>query len=338
MNAGLAHHSVSASLTRAVLQAATELGLQRSELLIRCCLDEARLADPDGRIPFKSQQQLWLELQQHLPDAEPGLAIGSRLNAGHYSVLSYLLQSCSSLGEALQLAVRFQRLAGEGGRLQLDEVPTGICVSYLPLEPGHPANRARVLALLASWVNWLRSLVSNCSQLQVRLEHARPANIHEHEQCFRCQLLFDAERYGLLLPHELLAQPLLQANPGLQQVLQGHAEALLARLPGASLSSRVVSLLIRQLAHGEPDRASLAKSLNLSERTLQRRLTEEHSSYQQLLCDTRRLLAERYLSEGRLPATEIALLLGYSEPSVFFRAFRQWTGLTPGEYRARSRP
>jgi AraC-like DNA-binding protein len=192
--------------------------------------------------------------------------------------------------------------------------------------------------LLASWVNWLRSLVSDCSQLQVRLAHTRPADVQAHAQCFACQLLFDAECYGLLLPHDLLAQPLLQANPGLQQVLQGHAEALLARLPGASLSSRVVSLLSRQLAHGEPDRASLASSLNLSERTLQRRLADEGSSYQKLLGDTRRLLAERYLGEGRLPATEIALLLGYSEPSVFFRAFRQWTGLTPGEYRARPRP
>ena len=65
-----------------------------------------------------------------------------------------------------------------------------------------------------------------------------------------------------------------------------------------------------------------------------RRLAEEDCSYQQLLADTRRQLAEQHLRDGRLPAAEIALLLGYSEPSVFFRAFRQWTGLTPGEYRA----
>ncbi len=83
------------------------------------------------------------------------------------------------------------------------------------------------------------------------------------------------------------------------------------------------------------ERNQLAKTLNLSERTLQRRLADEGSSYQQLLNDTRRQLAERYLRDGQLAATEIALLLGYSEPSVFFRAFRQWTGLTPGEYRAR---
>ena len=82
------------------------------------------------------------------------------------------------------------------------------------------------------------------------------------------------------------------------------------------------------------NRGELARRLHLSERTLQRRLADEGSSYQQLLNDTRRQLAERYLRDGQLAATEIALLLGYSEPSVFFRAFRQWTGLTPGEYRA----
>jgi AraC-like DNA-binding protein len=99
----------------------------------------------------------------------------------------------------------------------------------------------------------------------------------------------------------------------------------------------VVALLGEQLAHGEPDRAQLASTLHLSERTLQRRLADEGCSYKQLLNDTRQQLAERYLSSGDLPAAEIALLLGYSEPSVFFRAFRQWTGLTPGEYRARNK-
>jgi AraC-like DNA-binding protein len=142
----------------------------------------------------------------------------------------------------------------------------------------------------------------------------------------------------LALPCALLAAPLAQANVPLQKLLREHAESLLARLPSASLSARVVSLLSSQLSQGEPDRAQLARALNLSERTLQRRLAEEGSSYQQLLNDSRRQLAEGYLRDGRLAATEIALLLGYSEPSVFFRAFRQWTGLTPGEYRARQHP
>ena len=109
---------------------------------------------------------------------------------------------------------------------------------------------------------------------------------------------------------------------------------LLARLPSEGLSTRVVALLGEQLARGEPDRSELARRLHLSERTLQRRLAEEGRNYQQLLNDTRQQLAEQHLSTGDLPAAEIALLLGYSEPSVFFRAFRQWTGLTPGEYRA----
>ncbi|MCY1179300.1 HTH-type transcriptional regulator VirS [compost metagenome] len=120
-------------------------------------------------------------------------------------------------------------------------------------------------------------------------------------------------------------------------MLRQHTEALLARLPSEGLRARVVALLGAQLARGEPDRGALAAALGLSERTLQRRLADEGSSYQQLLNDTRRHLAERHLEEGRLPIAEIAVLLGYSEPSVFFRAFRQWTGLTPGEYRQKHR-
>jgi AraC-like DNA-binding protein len=77
----------------------------------------------------------------------------------------------------------------------------------------------------------------------------------------------------------------------------------------------------------------VAQALHLSERTLQRRLQEEGTSYQQLLDDTRRELAQQYLATPRMTLLEIAYLLGFSEPSNFFRAFRRWFGKTPGEYR-----
>ncbi len=326
--------SVSASLTQAILHAAERLGLPRPELLAACGLQEAQLADPDGRIPFATQECLWQQLQQRLPQAEPGLAIGLQLTPSPFSVLGYLLLSCRTLGEALEAAQRYQRLVGEGGELRLEEQAGVLSVSYHPRNPGHPANRPRILALLAGWVQLMRPALKDLQLLGVHLAHAAPADLSAYHTCFACPLHFDSRDYALLLPASLRQAELSQANPSLQYLLRQHAEALLTRLPSESLSARVVGLLSAQLAQGEPDRAALASSLGLSERTLQRRLAEEQSSYQQLLNDTRRQLAERHLAEGRLPATEIALLLGYSEPSVFFRAFRQWTGLTPGEYRA----
>jgi AraC-like DNA-binding protein len=331
------HASVSASLTQAVLHAAVRLGLSRDELLAACGLQPEQLADPDGRVAFSAHEHLWQELDTRLTSSEPGLTIGANLAPGPFSVLGYLLQSSATLGDALNAALRYQRLVGEGGELQLETHRDELRVIYRPVHPDLPATRTRVLALMVFWVQMMAPLINHYRLLRAEFTHSEPADTEPYLAAFNAPVLFARNDYVLVLPLELQSAPLIQANPPLQTLLRQHAEALLARLPSEGLVARVVTLLGAQLAHGEPDRAALARTLNLSERTLQRRLADEGSSYQQLLTDTRQQLAERYLDDGQLPAAEIALLLGYSEPSVFFRAFRNWTGLTPGEYRQRAR-
>jgi len=330
------HTSVSASVTLAVLRAAGQLGLERNALLSACGLHEQLLNDPDARIPFAAQEQLWQHLSR-IEHAEPGLALGEHLAPASFSVLGYLLQSSPTLGDALMAGVRYQRLAGEGGEIQLHERGDELHLLYQPLHPELPVTRTRVLALMAGWVKMFHPLLDNWHLLRAQFVHAQPHDIDSYTRIFACPLQFNASDYAIVLPKQLASAALTQGNLPLQSLLRQHAEALLARLPSEGLSARVVALLGEQLARGEPDRGLLARHLHLSERTLQRRLAEEGCNYQQLLSDTRRQLAEQHLSTGDLPAAEIALLLGYSEPSVFFRAFRQWTGLTPGEYRAQQK-
>lgn len=330
------HTSVSASVTLAVLRAASQLGLERNELIRACGLSEELLNDPDARIPFAAQEQLWQRLSR-IEHAEPGLALGEHLAPATFSVLGYLLQSSPTLGDALLAGVRYQRLAGEGGEIQLHEHGDELHLLYQPLHPELPVTRTRVLALMAGWVKMFHPLLDNWHLLRAQFVHAQPPSLDSYTHVFACPLQFGASDYAIVLPKHLASAALTQGNLPLQNLLRQHAEALLARLPSESLSARVVALLGEQLARGEPDRSELARHLHLSERTLQRRLAEEGCNYQQLLNDTRQQLAEQHLSSGTLPAAEIALLLGYSEPSVFFRAFRQWTGLTPGEYRAQQK-
>ena len=330
------HTSVSASITLAVLHAASRLGVDRAHLMSACELYDSQLSDPDARVPFATQEQLWQHLSS-IEHAEPGLALGCNLAPGPFSVLGYLLQSSPTLGDALAAGLRYQRLVGEGGEVQLREQGDELQLLYRPLHPELPATRTRVLALMACWVQMLHPLLDNWRLLRAQFVHPEPPTLESYTETFACPLQFVASDYGIVLPRSLASAPLIQANPPLQNLLRQHAEALLARLPSEGLSARVVALLGEQLARGEPDRSELARHLHLSERTLQRRLADEGCNYQQLLNDTRQQLAEQHLSTGDLPAAEIALLLGYSEPSVFFRAFRQWTGLTPGEYRAQQK-
>ncbi|MDN6855384.1 AraC family transcriptional regulator [Pseudomonas sp. CAN2814] len=329
--------SVSASLTQAILLAAVRLGLSRDELLAASGILETQLSDPDARVDFGCQELIWQTIQSTLSADEPGIALGRALSPASFSALGYLLQTSTTLGDALESALRYQRLVGEGGQVAIEAQAEIVWVTYCPLNPERPATRARALALLGFWARQLKALLSGLQLAGCRFMHSQPERLADYETAFGCPLQFDAANYALGLPRELIDAPLPQANPPLRDLLRQHAEGLLARLPSASISGRVVALLGEQLSRGEPGRAALASELGLSERTLQRRLAEEGSSYQQLLADTRRQLAERYLGDGNLPATDIAALLGYSEPSVFFRAFRHWTGLTPGEFRQRKR-
>ena len=109
----------------------------------------------------------------------------------------------------------------------------------------------------------------------------------------------------------------------------------LERLEGASVSHQVRRLLVAGLAGTEPRREQVAATLNLSDRTLQRRLLAEHTSFQQLQDDTRRELAQQYLCQPRSSVKQVADRLGFEDQSNFFRACKRWFGESPARYRAR---
>lgn len=103
---------------------------------------------------------------------------------------------------------------------------------------------------------------------------------------------------------------------------------------GASTKDRVHAALLELLPAGRASMGAVGRELALSTRTLQRRLSAEGTTFQAVLADTRESLARHYLSQAGLTTSEISFLLGYSEPSSFYRAFHDWTGATPEQVRA----
>src|SRR5690606_18392471 len=177
------HTSVSASITLAVLHAASRLGVDRTQLMQACGLSDSQLSDPDARVPFATQERLWQQLAC-LEQDEPGLALGVNLAPGPFSVLGYLLQSSATLGDALAAGLRYQRLVGEGGAVQLQERDGELHVLYRPLHPDLPATRTRVLALMACWVRMVTPLVDDLHLLRAQFVHARPDDLTDYDDVF----------------------------------------------------------------------------------------------------------------------------------------------------------
>jgi AraC-like DNA-binding protein len=150
----------------------------------------------------------------------------------------------------------------------------------------------------------------------------------------RCPVAFDAPRNSLLFARVDMSAPLPTSNPLLAEMHERFAGDYLRHLDSAQTSYRAREVIIRRLPDGEPRRDEVAGELRMSERTLQRRLEEEATSFVQLLDDTRRELANQYLGRLHLSLAQAAYLLGFADQRSFFRACRRWFQLSPGQYRS----
>jgi AraC-like DNA-binding protein len=176
------------------------------------------------------------------------------------------------------------------------------------------------------------------SPRSVSFIHHEPASTERHQRLFRAPVRFSQPHDALAFDRALLARPLLTAEPALAGVLERQAELLLTRLPPqGSLRGAVRRALLPALPGGEPRIERVAKALAMTPRTLQRRLSEDGITFQGLLDDLRRELANHYLQGQGRPAAEVAFLLGFADPSAFRRAFKRWTGSSPGGRPATSR-
>ncbi|WP_394237162.1 AraC family transcriptional regulator [Pseudomonas anguilliseptica] len=331
--------SVSVAYLQGLLDYLARQGVDSAELLERVQLSPQLLAQRDQRIAAST----YLELLGHgvrlTGDEQLGLHLGEAVRPGYYGVLGYLIMSCATLADALHRQARYAALVGNLGQVDLaDEPPRPelepqVAHSWQPLLPQQKRQLSE--ETLAGWVtfgHWISGL--DIPPTEVRFQHAAPADMSEYQRIFRCPVLFDQADNALVFPKRLLATPLGQADAQVRLTLDAYADRLLGEIQqGNSVLDRARLALSRQLPEVGADLQQIAARLALSPRTLQRRLREAGLSFNQLVDETRQQLVLHYLRDPTLELAEIAFLVGFSEPGSLARAFRRWTGQSPGEYR-----
>jgi len=170
---------------------------------------------------------------------------------------------------------------------------------------------------------------------EVRFPHAPLGPREDYARWLGVPTRFEAETAGVLFDDAALAAPCHGHDPNLFRFVKAHAELLLQNQSrDSTVRGQVRRLVVGLVAQGEPEVAAVARTLATSERSLQRRLQEEGTSFRDVVDDARKELALGYLGDRRLSVSEVAYLLGYAEAGAFVRAFKRWTGRTPGELRA----
>lgn len=172
----------------------------------------------------------------------------------------------------------------------------------------------------------------------IRLEMTRPGPLsNTHRDYFAAPVIFNAPRNVLVVDAADLDRPFAGHNPELLAILTPALSSALNEIEAQnSLPEQIKIVLKRRLASGKPELSDVADALGLSERTLQRRIAEAGSSFRLLLEASRQELGRDMLASGANATEEIAYLLGYQDTSSFYRAFREWEGVTPSQWRQRN--
>ncbi len=262
-----------------------------------------------------------------------GLDLGLRLHLGAHAVLGQAFMTCRDLGQVLDLFLKYYHLLAP--TLHLDcEILEDRCVLEIH---GYQEESHRVFMhemLFAAMFNTLGGLLGGTRlTLAVEAPYPAPAHAARYLAVFGEPPRFDRVGARAIFDAALLSAPLPAANPALRALYEGECARLLADLRETDSVAEQTRRLLRKLEGQYPPMPQIARMLNYSPRTYRRRLALEQESFQDLLDRVRAEQATRYLQNTRLPLATIADRVGFSDASNFRRAYRRWTGRSPGAVR-----
>ncbi len=309
-------------------------GLDVGALLAAAGIAPATLEAPGARLATEKISRLWELAAERSGNPSIGLAQHHVARPASFDVVGYTMMSCANLRGAFERLTRYLRILSDALTMILGEERGGYRMTF-ELDGGHrPVPRQRIEFILVTLVTFCRWISGReVNPLAVEIPYPAPADPAPYRDTFRCPVSFGAPVGSLRFTPADLTKPLPTSNPTLAELHERFAGDYLEHFDHARTSYRVRNVIVRRLPDGEPRRDQVARELCMSERTLQRRLEEETTSFLQLLDDTRRELAEQHLGRLHLSLAEAAYLLGFADQSSFFRACKRWFGLPPGQYR-----
>lgn len=324
-----------------LLAYARHRGVPVDPLIAKYKLPEDVLAKAPGKViittPISVAPALADELAATLGDPHLGLSMSEWLPRGTYGVAEFLTRAGPTLRHSFQNFCRFNAIIAPAQSFRLEEGETE--ATYSNTVPRRANATGRHLQEYSS-AAVLRTFMALGGTRPTRawFSHSRPPNV-DHERLsaalFTSEISYDEPTNGFSFPRALLDAPVQGGDPALYAFLEEHAvEALASRPRSDDLIDKLRHLIREALKQGEPNVERLATRLNMSGRTLQRRLSDLKTSFQEVLDVVRFDLARAYLKDVRLDVSQVAYLLGYSELRAFDRAFRRWADKSPSEWRS----
>ncbi|HCM05021.1 MAG TPA: AraC family transcriptional regulator [Oceanospirillales bacterium] len=330
--------TASTAALRQYLRAAQDYGIEAEDALIKNELPLGILDNSIARVTGTEFQRLIRWLVDACNDPLFGLKSGAYVQPGSYSIFGYMIMNCRSAREALHMTPMYESIVGDMGVTKLEKAGKRLAVRWICQYDDPVIIPHMIDNVLYSWTQFARYLADlpEGKPYCVQLERSEPSKqaLNVYQDMFGCDIEFNAKRNALIVDEEVLEIPLRQPDPGLLQSLTQQAESIMDELKQKNtITLQVRGVLRRLMEHELPRKEKVAEALEMTERTLQRRLREAGTGYQQVLDDIRRETAIEWLTTTQVAITDIASNLGFAEVRSFQRRFKSWTGHAPGEYR-----
>jgi AraC-like DNA-binding protein len=295
-----------------------------------------RLEELDEVLPLTKFRDLWQELVKTTGQSAIGIRLAMLAQPALFKPIGGILESSSTLGDALVRAARYIQLIGGPVELSLIVEAERAELIYRPLKPEllHPEVAEFTVGAIGVMARHLcgRHLIPH----EVRFAHDAPPNTRLHEELFEAPVRFRQPRTGYVFDSAVLSLPVISGNSSrvteLERVLQ---DTLPKSRVTSEFAQRVQELIASEIPDGNPTLESIASKIGVHAKTVCRRLKSEGTSHQRLLDQMRFELADRQLRRSDVSIGEVARRLGYADTSAFNKAFKRWTGVPPQEYRRR---
>ncbi len=328
---------IAGSTFLSAFNALVEKGISVSIIEDKIGMRKEALENPDFRLPVP-QWNKFLELGVTL-SGNPAFALqlGEQISHEKMSLVGHVVFNSRTVGEGLQQYIRFIKLASEGDLAELREENDEVIMVYETENPEYYSPLAMERNSSLAIIRLRRYTGVKIPLKQVHFQHSAPNYLDEYQRIFQCSVLFDQAENNLVFDHSILSLKIRLRSSHLYTALLNYAESLLNRLSlHRSFKKRVQQFIVKYLPEGEVDIEKISHLMKMSRQTLYRRLKEEGTNFHELLDETRKMLAVKYLTQHQSSINEIAFLLGFSETSAFSRAFKRWYQKSPANFRKAS--
>lgn len=318
-----------------ILETVARFGVTKEELLEGSTLTSEDLERTDKRVDYFAFSYLLNRALKLTHEPGLGFLLGMQMRVSTHGMLGYAAMVSGTLGQALELALRYTEIQTATVLLHSQQIGDQVILTIEQRLPDYPLGETVVTFLMVGFVKMAEMLTGKSIHGSATMTYSRPEYFDRYAHLLPGEVSFEQPKNTLIFPAKGLELPLMMADPVALRLSEEQCKRELQQLMnGRSFSQLVREILLNEMAaFGSLE--DVAAQLHITPRTLQRYLTRESLTFNELIASLRKEKAQQLLAQNNLSIQEIAEALGYAEPTNFSRAFKTWTNESPRSYQQR---